>query len=169
VGRATIRRAASADIDDLVAMRRDFTFEDQAPQRRTSRTQYEAECREFLTEAISAGTWDIWVAEVNGQIVSHVYVALIDKVPRPEREYRRIAYMTNVYTRPAHRASGIGGRLVRRAQEAARHAGVELMIVWPSEESIAFYKRHGFKEASSGEPLIWESEDPLPRRGRGHE
>lgn len=157
---AIIRRAALADVDELVAMRRDFTFEDGESQRRTSRPQYEAECREFLTEAISAGRWDIWVAEVSGQIASHVYVALIDKVPRPVRENGRIAYMTNVYTRPAHRASGIGGKLVQRAQEAARQADVELMIVWPSAESIAFYKRHGFREASSDEPLIWESDSP---------
>lgn len=135
-------------------MRRDFTFEDEESQRRASRPEYEAECREFLTEAISADTWDIWVAEVSGQIVSHVYVALIDKVPRPVRANRRIGYLTNMCTRPPHRAGGIGGRLVRRAQDAARQADVELMIAWPSEDSIAFYERHGFKEASSGEPLI---------------
>ena len=157
---AIIRRAAVADVDELVAMRRDFTFEDEASRTRTSRPEFEAECRDFLTDAISSSNWDIWVAEVGGQIVSHVYVALIDKVPRPVRGYRRIAYMTNVYTRPPHRASGIGGRLVERAQEAARERDVELMIVWPSEESIAFYKRHGFREASSDEPLIWESDSP---------
>lgn len=158
---AIIRRATSADVDELVAMRRDFTFEDEESQRDTARPEYEAECREFLIEAISAGRWDIWVAEVSGQVVSHVYVALIDKVPRPVRENRRIAYMTNVYTRPSHRGSGIGGRLVQRAQEAARQADVELVIVWPSGESIAFYKRYGFKEASPDEPLIWESDEPL--------
>jgi predicted N-acetyltransferase YhbS len=161
VEHAIIRRAALTDVDELVAMRRDFTFEDEEPQGRTSRPQYEAECREFLTEAISTGRWDIWVAEVGGQIASHVYVALIDKVPRPMRAHRRIGYMTNVYTRPPHRASGIGGKLVQRAQEAARQAEVELMIVWPSPKSVAFYERHGFKRASSDEPLIWESDSQL--------
>jgi ribosomal protein S18 acetylase RimI-like enzyme len=62
----------------------------------------------------------------------------------PVRENRRIAYMTNVYTRPSHRSRGIGGQLVERAQEAAREADVELIIVWPSEESISFYERYGF-------------------------
>ena len=158
---AIIRRATSADGDELVAMRRDFTFEDEESYSDTARPEYEAECREFLVDAISAGRWDIWVAEVGGQVVSHVYVACIDKVARPVRENRRIAYMTNVYTRPSHRDSGIGGRLVQRAQEAARQADVELVIVWPSGESVAFYKRHGFKEASPDEPLIWESDEPL--------
>lgn len=155
---AIIRRANPADVDDLVAMRRDFTFEDGESDRGTARPEYEAECRDFLVEAISASRWEIWVAEVAGQVVSHVYVALIDKVPRPVREHRRIAYMTNVYTRPSHRGSGIGGRLVQRAQEAARQADVELVMVWPSEESMAFYKRHGFRDASPGEPLVWRSQ-----------
>lgn len=146
---------------NFVAMRRDFTFEDGGSGRDTARPEYEAECREFLIEAISAGRWDIWVAEVGGQLVSHVYVALIDKVPRPVRENRRIAYMTNVYTRPSHRGSGVGGRLVQQAQEAARRADVELVIVWPSAESIGFYKSHGFKEPSAHEPLIWESGELL--------
>jgi hypothetical protein len=39
-------------------------------------------------------------------------------------------------------------------------ADAELVIVWPSEESIAFYNRHGFRAASSDEPLIWESDRP---------
>jgi N-acetylglutamate synthase-like GNAT family acetyltransferase len=160
--REIIRRASFEDVDELVAMRRDFTFEDEGSQGRASRPEYEIECREFLIEAISSGRWDIWVAEAGGQIVSHAYVALVDKVPRPVRENRRIGYMTNVYTRPSHRASGIGGRLVERAQEAARESDVELMIVWPSAESITFYKRHGFKEAVSDEPLIWESDRPIP-------
>jgi GNAT superfamily N-acetyltransferase len=163
VDHAIIRRAKPADVDELVAMRRYFTFEDGESDRDTARPEYVAECREFLIERISADSWEVWVAEVAGRIVSHVYVALIDEVPRPVREHRRIAYMTNVYTRPSHRGSGIGGRLVQRAQEEARRVDVELVLVWPSDESLAFYKRHGFEEASLNEPLIWQSDEtPQP-------
>lgn len=78
------------------------------------------------------------------------------------RENRRIAYMTNVYTRPSHRGTGVGGRLVQQAQQSARRADVELVIVWPSEESVGYYKSHGFKEPSADdEPLIWESGELL--------
>jgi ribosomal protein S18 acetylase RimI-like enzyme len=69
------------------------------------------------------------------------------------REHRRIAYLTNVYTRAEYRGRGIGARLVRHAQEAARAADVELMLVWPSEDSIDFYGRLGF--AAGEEPLVW--------------
>jgi GNAT superfamily N-acetyltransferase len=152
VDQPVIRRAEFPDIDQLVAMRRDFTFEDEEG---LERPEYEDDCRAFLAAAIERDHWQIWVAAIDGRIVSHVYVALVDKVPRPIREHRRLAYLTNVYTRPEFRGSGIGSRLLEKAQEAAREADVELMLVWPSEDSTDFYRHHGF--ASSGEPFVWEA------------
>lgn len=32
-----------------------------------------------------ASRWRIWVAEVDGQIVAHMFVQLVEKVPRPHR------------------------------------------------------------------------------------
>jgi GNAT superfamily N-acetyltransferase len=146
----SIRLAAQPDIAVLVEMRRDFTSEDAKPSE-----SFEAECAAFLADAISSGRWHIWVAELDGRLVSHAFVALIDKVPRPGRESARIAYLTNVYTLQEYRGRGIGAEVVRRAQQASREANVELMIVWPSDESVEFYERAGF--AAPGDPLIWEA------------
>ena len=151
----SIRAAIQSDIDDLVEMRREFTFEDAEPSERVGRPEYDTECAAFLADAIAGGRWHVWVAEIDARIVSHVFVALIDKVPRPVRENSKIAYLTNVYTRPAFRRQGIGAQLVRRAQAAAREADVELIIVWPSDESVDFYQREGF--AVPGEALIWDA------------
>ena len=140
----TIRAARLEDVDELIAMRADFTFEDSEPGTRRSRPAFEDECRAFLVDAITSGRWRIWLAETEGRIVSHVFVALVDKVPRPVREDARIAYLTNVYTRPDCRGRGIGASLLRKAQEAAREEDIELMIVWPSDESVEFYEREGF-------------------------
>jgi GNAT superfamily N-acetyltransferase len=157
-----IRRATNADVEQLVELRRDFTFEAVEPREGGVRPEYVAECRLFLENAIERGNWQIWVAEVDGEIVAHVFVALIDKVPRPVRENRKIAYLTNVYTRPIHRGQGIGAQLLQRAQEAANDAGVELMMVWPSEASVPFYVRHGF--GAPTEPLIWETRQQPPKQ-----
>lgn len=86
---ATIRLAVLDDVPELVEMRREFTFEDF--ERGEARPGYEEDCRSFLRDAITGGKWHIWVAEVGGRIVSHAFVALIDKVPRPIRENARIA------------------------------------------------------------------------------
>jgi hypothetical protein len=43
------------------------------------------------------------------------------------------------------------------ASEAVTHwatrNGVELLMVWPSEESVSLYLRHGFE--SGDQPLVW--------------
>jgi GNAT superfamily N-acetyltransferase len=150
-----IRPAELRDIDELVRMRWDFTFEDVDQATATVRSAFSESCRAFLAEAIASGRWQIWVAEVEEQLVSHAFVALVDKVPRPVHERTRIAYLTNVYTRPSCRSQGVGAAVIRRAQEAAREADVELMIVWPSDESVEFYEREGFERPD--EPLIWRS------------
>jgi GNAT superfamily N-acetyltransferase len=150
-----IRPAQPGDVDELVQMRSDFTFEDLEKTTAAATSGYEEACRAFLADAIPSDRWQIWVAEVEHQLVAHAFVALVDKVPRPIRENARIAYLTNVYTRPAFRSHGIGAAVIRRAQQAAREADVELMIVWPSDESVEFYEREGFERPD--EPLIWRS------------
>ena len=149
-----VRLAQLGDVDELVRMRADFTFEHFDGTLPTN-PGYDQECRAFLEDAIEGGRWQIWVAELDGSVVSHAFVALVDKIPRPIYAPRRIAYLTNVYTRPEHRNLGIGAAVIRRAQETARDADVELMIVWPSEESVDFYAREGFERPD--EPLIWHS------------
>ncbi len=76
-------------------------------------------------------------------------------MPRPIPENARIAHLANVYTRPVFRSRGIGAAVIRRAQDGARAADVELMIVWPADESVGLYEREGFEKPD--EPLIWRS------------
>jgi GNAT superfamily N-acetyltransferase len=82
-------------------------------------------------------------------------VGLIEKIPRPTPEHRAIGYVTNVYTRPSFRGRGVGSRLLGAVTEWARDHDVELLVVWPSEESRGLYERTGF--ASGRDPLVWQS------------
>lgn len=152
-----IRLATSDDIAQLISLRRQFTYEDE---RGDERPEFEDECRSFLDSAIGREQWRVWVACVGPQIVSHVFVALIDKVPRPTHESRKIGYLTNAFTVPEYRNRGIGGRLLKAAQEDATNEDVELMLVWPSDESLGFYRDHGFN--SERDPLIWKAPGSQP-------
>lgn len=62
------------------------------------------ECEGFLNQAIQGDKWFIWVAEIVQNVVSHIYVELIEKVPKPGRTTHPFGYVTNVYTRPPYRA-----------------------------------------------------------------
>jgi ribosomal protein S18 acetylase RimI-like enzyme len=150
VGELQIRLATPDDVPQLISLRRQFTYEDESGE---ERPDYEDECRSFLESAIATGRWRVWLACLGPRIVSHLYVALVDKVPRPTRENRKIAYLTNAYTVPEYRNRGIGGKLLATAQEDAASEYVELMLVWPSDASIGFYGRYGFH--SERDPLVW--------------
>lgn len=138
-----IRKAAESDIDTLTLMRWEFTLEHQ-PEARDDYELFATECRAFLEQAIRGERWHIWVAEADGVIVSHIYIQLIDKVPRPGRITYPFAYMTNVYTDPDYRSRGIGSQLLAAIREWTVDNKFEFIIVWPSEESRNFYARNGY-------------------------
>lgn len=145
-----IRLAEPYDIDSLVRMRWDFTYEHN-PNIEASYADFQEECSAFLHTAMSNGKWFIWVVEVDDRIVSHIYIELIDKVPRPGRITHPFAYMTNVYTIPDYRSKGIGGQLLKCIEEWGRGKQHEFIIVWPSEDAVPFYARNGYKHCN--EPM----------------
>ncbi|MDF2668954.1 MAG: family N-acetyltransferase [Paenibacillus sp.] len=148
-----IRKAEEPDIDALILMRWEFTLEHQ-PEVRDDYDLFVTECRVFLLQAIRGDRWHIWVAEVDGFIVAHVYIQLIDKVPRPGRITYPFGYMTNVYTHPDYRSQGIGGQILKRIKEWAAEHRFEFIIVWPSEDSRDFYTRNGYTLCNDPMELI---------------
>jgi GNAT superfamily N-acetyltransferase len=148
----SIRLATVADVPVLAELRHAFTFEDPA-QPVELRDDFEGAFAEIVGAGITSGRWTVWVAEADGEIVSHIFVGLIDKIPRPIRQDRWLGYVTNVYTRPEHRGRGVGAALLDRVTTWAAEQHVELLLVWPSEESVGFYERAGF--SSGRDPLVW--------------
>ncbi len=139
-----IRKASMGDIESLILMRWEFTLEYQ-PNVSDHFELFATECRVFLEQALSGDRWHIWIAETEGVIASHIYIQLIDKVPRPGRITYPFAYMTNVYTDTAYRSRGIGTQLLEAVQKWAAESKFEFIIVWPSENSREFYMRNGYK------------------------
>lgn len=147
-----IRLAHTNDIDQLIRMRWDFTNEySETNIEEDKYASFYVECKQFLEAALEGNTWFVWVAEDNGRIVSHVYIELIDKVPRPGRITHPFAYMTNVYTLPEYRGQGIGSKLLEQIKAWSIKNEYEFIIVWPSEWSIDFYERNGYKHCK--EPM----------------
>ncbi|GAK05556.1 hypothetical protein JCM19037_4064 [Geomicrobium sp. JCM 19037] len=139
-----IRKAEPLDTERLIKMRWDFTIEDHPEKEQADVHVYEKECRRFLEEAIAGDRWHIWVAERAGVIVSHIYIQLVDKVPRPGRVTRPFAYMTNVYTVPSHRGTGIGSQLLEHIHQWVKEHEYEFILVWPSEAGEPYYKKNGY-------------------------
>jgi len=140
----TIRFAEEKDIEQLIKMRWDFTIEYDESKKDASYDHFEKECHAFLSSAINSGRWFIWVAEENDKIISHIYIELIEKVPRPGRVTYPFAYMTNVFTVPEYRGKGIGSKVLREINKWIKENNYEFVIVWPSEDSVQYYERSGY-------------------------
>jgi GNAT superfamily N-acetyltransferase len=141
-----IRLARQEDIDSLIKMRWDFTIEHDT-NGKVKEEYYDHfihECREFLLEAINGRNWHIWLVEQDKKIVSHIFIELVHRVPRPGRTTYPFAYMTNVYTLPDYRGIGIGSKLIEKVNQWVKEQNYEFIIVWPSDESIDFYRRNGY-------------------------
>ncbi|MGG1662985.1 N-acetyltransferase family protein [Brevibacillus sp. NRS-1366] len=138
-----VRLATLNDIDELVRMRWDFSEEERVSE--SDHSDFFRTCGEFLTQAIHGGDWFIWVAEAEGKLVSHMYLQLIHKVPRPGKSKDPyFGYVTNVYTRPLYRNKGIGTMIHQVMEQWSRENNVEFLILWPSSNSVQFYTRNQF-------------------------
>lgn len=143
---AHLRQATAADLDELARLRWDFS-PDQVAAGRQSFEAFRAGFEIFWASALAGGNWTVWVAEREERLVANIWVQVIDKVPRPGRfgGHNRYGYVTNVYTEPARRGQGIGSQLLQSVIEWARAQDLEFLVVWPGEESVAFYERAGFR------------------------
>lgn len=137
-----VRLAVEEDMDQLIRMRWDFTLEHHL-ELKADFPFFEAEYRTFLREAICGERWHIWLAELDA-VVSHIYIQLVDKVPRPERITYPFCYMTNVYTLPSYRSRGIGSKILQAIRQWSADCRYEFTIVWPSQDSREFYSRNGY-------------------------
>lgn len=140
----TYRPATSADVAELAVMRWDFRLEEAPGTPLHDRETFLHACREFLYRGLAGRTWTYWIAADGAQIVSHIFIQRIEKIPKPNRLDGAFGYISNVYTRPAYRNRGIGSRLLAHVLQWAGEQDLENLIVWPSAESIRFYKRAGF-------------------------
>ncbi|CAM3726695.1 GNAT family N-acetyltransferase [Mesobacillus thioparans] len=139
------RLATKQDIQHLIKMRWDFALEDYPKMGEgIEYRSFEKECQHFLETALENGRWFVWVAEKEGEIISHIYIELIEKVPRPGRITKPFAYMTNVYTVPAYRGKGVGSELLSIVNSWVEENKFEFIIVWPSDKSINFYGKNGY-------------------------
>lgn len=141
-----IRLAALDDVETLIKMRMDFTLEHSSNLiiSENAYKEYYEETKDFLERAIESNQWFIWVAELENKLVSHIFLELIYKVPRPGKKTNPFVYMTNVYTLPEFRGRGIGSKLLQHINTWSKRRNYEFIIVWPSDNSIEFYKGNGY-------------------------
>jgi GNAT superfamily N-acetyltransferase len=103
----------------------------------------------WIAERLAGAAWRAWVAmDTDGEIVGHVFVQFVEKIPNPVPEAETLGYLTNLYVAPPLRNQGIGALLLQAALAACDEMGVETVFLRPSAGSVPLYRRHGFTDAA---------------------
>lgn len=97
----------------------------------------------------NARTHLAWLAERGGEPVGMAWLALVHRVPGPERFRRVSGIVQSVYVLPNERGAGAAARLVEAVVALARAERLGYLTVHPSDLSYPLYERAGFT-ASGG-------------------
>jgi GNAT superfamily N-acetyltransferase len=138
-----IRIAGPADAPALAALRRAWTAEQHGP---VDDAGFEARFFDWY-EGESARRVS-WLAEVGGDMVGMVNLAVFDRMPQPGRDPSCWGYLANAFVLAAHRNQGIGSRLLRALLAHADTHGYERVVLRPSDRALPFYQRAGFIPAA---------------------
>ena len=141
-----IRLANEADYNELALMKWEHGAEDDIDydEHNLDGVNKDEFVDEFVAFLKSHMEYEIIVAEVNGIVVSAMFVYLISKLPKPNGNAKYIAYLTNIYTKKEYRNKGIGTQMMNYIKSYLIEKKCELLFACPSDNSIAWYQRNGF-------------------------
>ena len=148
------RLATAADSCQIAEQRRAF-FLEQIGNVGSLEPDFVLQFARFVEDELRSERSAIWLAEEDRQLMAIAWVKIMSKVPWPGEWHARWAYVTNVYTVPERRGAGVGRELMDRVKAWAVDQHLEFLLLWPSDESVEWYHRLGFVDAS--EALIWHT------------
>jgi GNAT superfamily N-acetyltransferase len=134
-----IRIAATADGPAVAALRRAWTAEDHG---QVEDDGFEARFLDWY-ERESARRIS-WLAEVSGEPVGMMNLAIFERMPRPGRHAGTWGYLANAFVLRPHRNQGIGRLLLDALLAHADADDYVRVVLRPSERATPFYLRAGF-------------------------
>jgi len=138
--RVSARRAGPSDADALARLR--WTWRAVERDEKGDPDRFRADFTAWVREHRSSHV--PFLVEVDGDAVGMAWLAILQRVPGPERWTRLSGFLQSVYVLPEHRNDGLGSRLLEALIDGARGEGLEYLSVHPSPRSFPFYRRLGF-------------------------
>jgi GNAT superfamily N-acetyltransferase len=138
------RLATLADIPQLTELRILMQQEIHLPRRLEAGPEYVESLRSYFVEAIPAGSYVSFVAELEDRLVSATGLVVYLRPPSLGGASGRAGYVCNVYTRPEFRGRNLAGELMQKTVEYARFHGIDRMHLGATPLGRGIYERVGF-------------------------
>jgi len=138
----TVRRATLNDAATLAALRLKALAEGLG-YTRTDGVAFAQLFSAWMGEHLS--THLPFVAEVDADVVGAAWLMVAERVPSPERRYRRHGDVQSVYVVPELRNRGIGVALLEAVLAEAATLDLEHVTVHSSDRAVPVYERVGFQ------------------------
>jgi len=158
---AVIRRTTARDVQAMAMLRRADAIERRsvAP---GADPGFEARFAEWA--AVTDGRSVAWLAELRGEPVGMLHMFVQPRMPMPDRDTARWAYIGVLFVLSGYRDAGLGTRLLGTALDHATEHGLSRILLHPTERAIPLYRRTGF--APADQYVVWSAADSQPHQPR---
>jgi GNAT superfamily N-acetyltransferase len=95
-----------------------------------------------------------WVAELDGQPIGMLNMCVFSRMPAPGRLHSQWGYLANLFVLSDHRNAGVGAALLGACLTHAREQRFVRVVLSPSERSVPFYRRAGFRPGADELMLV---------------
>lgn len=150
----TYRLADVNDAERLAELLWDHVDED-TPLDSAGKAAYILLCSEHIKNRLGIDL-HCWIADDSGLIAAHIYIIITPKIPKPGMLNRVSGRLSSVRTVPEYRNQGVGSALMDKVKTWSRERNLEELAVWPSERSVPFYERAGFKNENEIMEMLFE-------------
>jgi ribosomal protein S18 acetylase RimI-like enzyme len=137
------RYAVPSYIPQLIGIRLAYLSEDyhglSDNQEKTIRNQLS----EYLGNHLGKDLF-VYIGEDLTDIVSTVFLLLIEKPANPSFLTGKTGIILNVYTKPDYRRQGVAGTLIKMAIEAAKEMRLSFLELSATADGLLLYKKLGF-------------------------
>ena len=141
----TLRRASTADLDTLVAHRREM-FRDMGYKEDATMESMTSRFRVWLLEKMKAGDYLAWlVSRPDGSIAAGTGLWLMDWPPHMIGKGARRGNILNVYTVQEFRRRGLARSLMQAAVDWCRDNQIDTVILHASPAGRNLYESMGFQ------------------------
>lgn len=123
-----------------------------------ARETLEAHLTEYFARAIANGSYTGIIGWHNGEAVATGGMVYREQPGSFKNPTGRVAYILNMYTRPAYRRRGIGTAIMNRLMEAGREKGYYSFELHATPDGEPVYSKMGFYK--HGEPTYRKHTTP---------